>query len=168
MSKKKSAEDVELNVASMLDMAFQLLTFFILTFRPPPVEGQISLRMPPPQAVFGVGTQSAGQEDTKDPNDVKPVKTLTITVASLGGGVDVVEVGVPSVAPMARIPLASLGEKLSEFFKGSAEFEQVIIQASPNLRWGELLHVVETCTNQKYANGDKLKKLCFVTLPKME
>ncbi len=35
-------------MASMLDMAFQLLTFFILTFRPAPIEGQISLRLPPP------------------------------------------------------------------------------------------------------------------------
>ena len=29
-----SQEEVELNLAAMLDMAFQLLTFFILTFRP--------------------------------------------------------------------------------------------------------------------------------------
>ncbi len=38
--------EVELNMAAMLDMAFQLLAFFILTFRPSPVESQISLRMP--------------------------------------------------------------------------------------------------------------------------
>ena len=49
--KRRKQEDVELNVTAMLDMAFQLLTFFILTFRPAPIEGQISLRLPPPQAV---------------------------------------------------------------------------------------------------------------------
>ena len=38
--KKNAQEEVELNLAAMLDMAFQLLTFFILTFRPPPVEGR--------------------------------------------------------------------------------------------------------------------------------
>ncbi len=37
--KKRKQGEVELNMASMLDMAFQLLTFFILTFRPPPAEG---------------------------------------------------------------------------------------------------------------------------------
>ena len=43
-----SQEEVELNLAAMLDMAFQLLTFFILTFKPNPVEGQINLNLPPP------------------------------------------------------------------------------------------------------------------------
>jgi biopolymer transport protein ExbD len=167
---KRKQEDVELNVASMLDMAFQLLTFFILTFRPPPMESQISLRMPPPAPVFGVGTQNAGQDENKDPNDVKPVKTLTITVALLpGGGIDdaVVEVGVPSVG-MNRVPMAKLSDKLAEYFKGSADaFEQVMIQASPNLHWGDMMRVVEMCTKQKYSDGRPLNKLCFVTLPPM-
>ena len=41
---RRSQGDVELNLASMLDMAFQLLAFFILTFRPSPIEGQLMLR----------------------------------------------------------------------------------------------------------------------------
>ncbi len=44
--KTLGAEAVELNLAAMLDMAFQLLAFFILTFKPAPVEGDIALRMP--------------------------------------------------------------------------------------------------------------------------
>ena len=34
--KSRGKEEVELNLAAMLDMAFQLLAFFILTFRPSP------------------------------------------------------------------------------------------------------------------------------------
>ena len=41
VKKHRSTEDVTLNVTAMLDMAFQLLAFFILTFRPPPGEAQI-------------------------------------------------------------------------------------------------------------------------------
>ena len=41
--KPRSQGDVELNMAAMLDMAFQLLAFFILTFRPSAVESQVSL-----------------------------------------------------------------------------------------------------------------------------
>ena len=48
MARRKKQEGVELNLAAMLDMAFQLLTFFILTFRPAPVEGQVDLLLPPP------------------------------------------------------------------------------------------------------------------------
>ena len=36
MIRQQSSEGVELNVTAMLDMAFQLLAFFILTFRPGP------------------------------------------------------------------------------------------------------------------------------------
>ena len=42
---------MELNLVAMLDLAFQLLAFFILTFKPAPAEGQILLRMPPAEAV---------------------------------------------------------------------------------------------------------------------
>ena len=53
MSRRRSEEDVELNVTAMLDMAFQLLAFFVLTFRPPPGEAQIYLKLPPAQPVAG-------------------------------------------------------------------------------------------------------------------
>ena len=38
--------EVELNLAAMLDMAFQLLAFFIFTFKPAPTEGFIAMRCP--------------------------------------------------------------------------------------------------------------------------
>ena len=49
--KKRQQADVALNLAAMLDMAFQLLAFFILTFRPAPMEGQIKLMLPPPNRI---------------------------------------------------------------------------------------------------------------------
>ena len=62
----RSKHDVELNLAAMLDMAFQLLAFFILTFRPSPVEGELALNLPPPRAVArpveaGQPPEGAGQ-----------------------------------------------------------------------------------------------------------
>jgi biopolymer transport protein ExbD len=41
--------DPDLPITPMLDMSFQLLSFFILTFKPMPTEGQISMNLPPPQ-----------------------------------------------------------------------------------------------------------------------
>ena len=64
----------------MLDMAFQLLTFFILTFRPAPIEGQISLRLPPPQAVVVAKDAQKPGQDTSNTNPVQGVNTLTISV----------------------------------------------------------------------------------------
>ena len=51
MIRRSSPADIELNVTAMLDMAFQLLAFFVLTFRPALVEPAVLLQMPPAQAV---------------------------------------------------------------------------------------------------------------------
>lgn len=55
--KQRGPGTVELNMAAMLDMAFQLLAFFILTFRPSPVEGHLQLQMPPPTPVTQMETE---------------------------------------------------------------------------------------------------------------
>ncbi|MBA4189671.1 MAG: hypothetical protein C0467_16930 [Planctomycetaceae bacterium] len=39
--------EADLPITPMLDMSFQLLAFFIMTFRPTPTEGQIAVELPP-------------------------------------------------------------------------------------------------------------------------
>ena len=161
--KRRSQSDVELNLAAMLDMAFQLLTFFILTFRPAPVEGQISLRLPPPQAVVVAKNAQKAGADTSNTNPVQGVNTLTISVfadpqsgliKSLGVG----EGQVPS--------LSALGGRLKEVFADPGNpFDQVIIQVSDSCRYDELMKVIDVCTHQTLADGKKLSKLSFVGLP---
>ena len=49
MSSRRSVTDLvepDLPITPMLDMSFQLLAFFILTFRPSPTEGQIPVSLP--------------------------------------------------------------------------------------------------------------------------
>jgi biopolymer transport protein ExbD len=152
--------EVELNMASMLDMAFQLLTFFILTFRPAPIEGQISLRLPPPQAVTK-GAESAGS-DTTNTNPAKGVDTLTISVfADKSGGIGALGIGESGVAN-----LTALEARLQQIFADKDNsFEQVIIQVGSTLRYEELMKVVDICTHLKLPNGQKLSKLSFVELP---
>src|SRR6185312_8558358 len=77
--RRRKQSDVELNLAAMLDMAFQLLTFFILTFKPAPVEGQIDLMLPPPQPVTAkTDAPPAGSVDKNDP--VQGLNSLVISV----------------------------------------------------------------------------------------
>ncbi len=47
MMKRKKADEVEVQITPMLDMAFQLLTFFILTYHAAPTEGQFSMNLLP-------------------------------------------------------------------------------------------------------------------------
>jgi len=144
----------------MLDMAFQLLAFFILTFRPAPLEGQISLRLPPPQPITG-GAQPAGA-DTSNTALPKGVNTLTISVFPDQAG-DIGALGVGE-APVAS--LRELDAKLKEVFGDpSNPFDQVIIQVGQTLRYDALMEVVDLCTRQKLPGGQKLSKLSFVEAP---
>src|SRR5205085_12633268 len=44
--KKDAGPEVELPITPMLDMAFQLLAFFIFTYHPSDLEGQMELNLP--------------------------------------------------------------------------------------------------------------------------
>jgi biopolymer transport protein ExbD len=154
---------VTLNLAAMLDMAFQLLTFFILTFRPAPVEGQISLRLPPPTPVVAVKDGQQLGADLQNKNPVQGVNTLTITVfadpktgliSSLGLGTNDVPGG-----------LTGLDRRLAEVFADPGNpFDQVIIQATDTCRYDEFMKVVDICTHQTLPGG-KMPKLSIVELP---
>ena len=161
--KRRSQSDVELNLAAMLDMAFQLLAFFLLTFRPSPIEGQISLRLPPPQAVVVVQQGQTAGQGAENINPVQGVNTLTISVLadpktgmieSLGVG----ETQVPGIA--------ALNGKLKEVFADPGNpFDQVILQVGDACRYDELMKIVDVCTQQEITQDGKkqrLSKLSFV------
>ena len=104
--RKRSQQDVELNMASMLDMAFQLLAFFILTFQPPPLESQISLRLPPAKPASNPNGQGKPGNQNRE---VQPssVNTLAVTViAKRNGDIDFARNG----TGVGGQPVASLAE----------------------------------------------------------
>ena len=163
MVKPRVSKGVELNLTAMLDMGFQLLAFFVITFTPLPIEGQISLRLPPPKPVVVVqDAQEAGQ-DTANLDPVEGVNTLTITVLAnpRSGTIDSLSVG---EAPVPGI--AALNGRLKEVFADPGNpFDQVIIQVSDACRYGELMKIVDLCTRQVLPDGKRLSKLSFVELP---
>src|SRR5687768_6790727 len=136
--KKHKQEEVELNLAAMLDMAFQLLTFFILTFKPAPVEGQLSLRLPPPEAVTKtVSGQPAGQDESNT-NVMKGLETLMISaIANPDGSIKQMAVGEATVGT-----LPALERRLSAIFSEATTFEQVIVNVDSRLRYEELMQII--------------------------
>lgn len=161
--KKKGSEAVELNLAAMLDMAFQLLTFFILTFKPAPVEGQINLKLPPPAPITNVkgGEQAGSNENNKNP--VAALNSLVISVLSTGGG----RIGTMAVGEQNVAGVTALEARLKAILgpESGGDFDQVVIQAGSRLRYEELMKVVDVCTRQTLPNGEKLSKLSFAELP---
>lgn len=160
--KKHSDGGVELNLAAMLDMAFQLLAFFIMTFKPAPIEGQINLKLPPPKPVAGVkGGEQAGNDDNNQ-SAVEAINTLVISIfATQGGRIQTLAIGEGNVAGVSALD----GRLKAVLSDANSPFDQVIIQVGSKLKYEELMKVVDVCTKQTLPNGEKLTKLSFVELP---
>jgi biopolymer transport protein ExbD len=163
--RRRSSEEVELNLAAMLDMAFQLLTFFILTFRPAPIEGQLSLNLPPPIPVTDVPAEPS--IDTADAG-VAMVSSLVIIIrADPEGNVAAVNVG-PGRAfagPANAYNLHELNRQLRGLFGlQHTPYDQVLIRVAPTLRYEELMKIIDVCTRQKLPDGTRLQKISFAEL----
>lgn len=166
--RRRSSGDVELNLAAMLDMAFQLLTFFILTFRPSPIEGQLALQLPPPLPATDMSTQVDSGDDPG--NSVAPVRSLIISIHSGPDGLARrVLIGHNTVfsGPADAANMRELNARLGTLFglKGTP-FEQVLLRVGPDLRYDELMRIVDVCARQKLENGELMTRISFVELPK--
>lgn len=167
--KKRGAGEVELNLAAMLDMAFQLLTFFILTFRPSPIEGQIALNLPPPIAVTNVNqVRAAAGTGGGDASVVPGTGTLVLTLHATPDGKlkDLVFGARPLLrGPIDRGGLSLLNTELENLLATPAgAFDAVQLHVDPALDYETFLSIMVTCSKQKTPDGKPLEKLSFVEL----
>ena len=142
--KPKKTEEVEVQITPMLDMAFQLLTFFILTYRPSPTEGQFALNLMPAQAV--APTDDAPSADAP-PNDSTPpaLKSVTTTLrADAEGNLATVSMADNDVPP------AKVQEEIKRLYKDpSLPFDQALIQVDPKLKYSELMKIVDAFSKEE-------------------
>jgi biopolymer transport protein ExbD len=153
-----------MNLAAMLDMAFQLLTFFILTFRPAPIEGQLALHLPPPipatkVEASAVETQGLGSEVQLG------LETLHLQIAADSQG-DVRQVSIENSAtipgPMDKETIQVLERKMQALFGiQHIPFDRVQIAVDGHLRYGELMKIVDVCSHQKRPDGEQIRKISF-------
>ena len=159
--RRRSNIEVELNLAAMLDMAFQLLAFFILTFRPSPIEGQVKLHMPPPRPITTLPDGKAPGDDPKDAHPLQGLNTIVISVlASPTGqiaGLSIGDSAVPDVDALATRLRAILADP-------GIGFDQILVQVGSELSYQSLMDVVDVCTRQKLSTGEQLTKLGFVEI----
>ena len=152
--------DVELNLAAMLDMAFQLLAFFILTFRPAPDEGHIALRMPPPEPITKIAEAAAAGNEADNPNPVQGFETVVVTVLSNAeGGISDLRIGEGE----PTTSLQHLETQLQGIFADpSTPFDRVLLQVGSGLRYESLMRLLDVCSRIKLPLGERLGKLSFV------
>lgn len=163
--RKRDEGQVELNLTAMLDMAFQLLTFFILTFRPAPIEGQLALNLPPPVPQTNV---EMDKKVGDMPGDVFAMDTLHLSVTANPSG-DVTELKIEAnVAVDGRLDpenIAKLDGKLkSTITKQQIAYDRIQIAVDGKLRYGELMKIIDVCHRQRLPDGTLMQKISFTEI----
>ena len=124
------------------------------------MEGQVALRLPAAKAIGDFAGKLHTGCDTKTAGVSSGCDTLVVTVLSEAGEIDAMAVGDQEVKGRAA-PGRQAGRR---FQKRQQPVDQVVVRSSPNLRYGELMRVVEVCGQQRLADGNRLERLSFVEL----
>jgi biopolymer transport protein ExbD len=154
------AQGVELNVTAMLDMAFQLLAFFVLTFKPSPVESQLSLRLPTARPVRHT-TDAAPDPIGIDAYVPSGVDTLRLGIWKTSGGATDY-----AVDEQRLTSLGALESRLRQIFAAPDQpFRQVLLEIDGDVAYEQVLAVMEKCTRQKLPGGVPLDRLSLAERP---
>jgi biopolymer transport protein ExbD len=137
--KRMKHQEVEVQVTPMLDMAFQLLSFFILTYRPLPTEGQFSMNLLPSAPSVDMAKNEA-TEVTETSDMPALLRTLNVQVkANLDGTLSEMAIGENTFTTLEELK-ARLKEIVAD---KTLPFDQAVIQADPGLRYDDLMRVID-------------------------
>lgn len=155
MSRKKKAEggvDVTLPITPMLDMSFQLLSFFIMTFRSPQQEGQLQVDLP--RSDGGSATDISSLTEPKEEYTIVVNGDLEIRALSIRG---------PAIPESDLKDIATLDARLKEVkqSKGGKTSEvSITIESDERLIYARLIEVMDRC---KYHGFDSVNLKPYTT-----
>ncbi len=144
-----------LNLAAMLDMAFQLLAFFILTFKPQPVEYAVGLKLPKPEKVKADAPEVAQLK----PNDAGPaaIQQVVVSVVATPEG------GIATLAlngnQFAQSPADLQTKMQNQVTAADGGIDRVMVEFDPRLKMASVAAVFERCLALKLPNGERLTKV---------
>jgi len=143
--KVESPVDVTLPITPMLDMSFQLLSFFILTFHPMPVEGQLSINLPK------IDASATPEKEPAPPDEQKDEYTVTV-IADSSGAIGSISLKGPAVTVDNVKNTAELYERLKNLPKpgGSAERVAITVEASNDLIYARLIEIMDLSKKAGY------------------
>jgi len=147
-SRRRSAEGVEINLAAMLDMAFQLLMFFILTFSPMPLESQIAAQLP----ASGTITQSMLPLE-----DNGGLVTVTVLASDAGAVRDL------AVDKVIVRDVHDLKQQLQRTIASQGRCNMVM-QVDTKLHYQDLVQVVDACLQVGGLVDGLIEHMTFVEL----
>jgi biopolymer transport protein ExbD len=138
--KEEPAVEVTLPITPMLDMSFQLLSFFVVTFRPPSQEGQLSVDLPKLDASPKPTDPLTIEDAPKDEYTITVNGDSEIRSISLKGA---------TVTEKAVADTGSLFTQLKQIAdakgKDAGATVSITIEADDRLVYSKLIEVMDIC-----------------------
>jgi biopolymer transport protein ExbD len=140
----RKAEEPTVQIAPMLDMAFQLLTFFILTYRPMPSEGQFLMNLLPPQPATSINAEAPSEAAASDRLPASLRTLPTVLKAGPGGSLAEIAVGDQTIPTDPN----ALEKELDKYLQDpNLPFDQTLLKVDPSLKYSELMTVINAFSN---------------------
>jgi biopolymer transport protein ExbD len=140
----ETEEEVQFPVTPMLDMAFQLLAFFVLTFQAPTAETHLDLTLPAtPAAMPGAaGGQAEAIRARREDADLENDLWIRVEADDLG------ELRSLRLGQAVVPDLATLGDRLRRYTKIlEGRPLRVRLVADDGLRYEQAARVIATCSS---------------------
>jgi biopolymer transport protein ExbD len=148
--KRKGEEAVELAlpITPMLDMTFQLLAFFVMTFKPPINEGQIPMRLP---AVDPPPNAQPTPDEQLLPEDKEDEYIIVVSPGRDGAAGDLTlktTTAATSFPSTMEKRLEALQVKLKELYenqKATKKGATIKIEVFPDMVYSQLVNIMNVC-----------------------
>lgn len=150
MKIRKSAaagnDKVEMQMTPMIDIVFQLLTFFVMSFKIVTQEGDFNIKMP---------LSAAGPSSSIDEPPLPPIR-IRLTANDQGGlaGIQMGERGLTSFTELNEAIMQMVGTDEGPGLRSEAEAE---IDADYNLHYSEVVQAITAISGQVTPDGHIVK-----------
>jgi len=137
MPRRNTPTDVEAPLTPMLDVAFQLLTFFILTFKPAPLELQFDLNLLPTAPQTEPEPEPPPEDQPSD--EPAPMQSFQVELFADPSG----ELERLRFEEFRFDDLASFRQRLEEILNDpDLAFDEAMVRVDPDLDWEHLVQVL--------------------------
>jgi biopolymer transport protein ExbD len=150
--KAEAAPEVELPITPMLDMAFQLLAFFILTYHPSALEGQMELNLPAQAEAKAKTPEDVDPSKLSDNDQVDLPSELTVvlktqTTGNVGTISQITVEGKEGGTPVqVDDNLQALTKFLEKVQKDLTNKDDIKIQADSAIKYAFVMEAMDACT----------------------